>query len=169
MTRSEFLVFAGGALLPVNRTGLLHAGTSRAATVLYGGHTVEIDRVMPDNKDLWVTADDLKRINGFELKPQGACLDEVCIPIQKDGRALVRKSGGQSWFNLSGFARKIKEAYIADEGTHVWSFGEIPELRGGFLNSRIAPDFALPDRKGNTVQLSDFRGKKVLLLTWASW
>ena len=31
------------------------------------------------------------------------------------------------------------------------------------------PDFALPDRNGKTVRLSDFRGKKVLIVTWASW
>ena len=33
----------------------------------------------------------------------------------------------------------------------------------------LAPDFAVPDRKGKIVHLSDFRGKKVLVITWASW
>jgi peroxiredoxin len=33
----------------------------------------------------------------------------------------------------------------------------------------MAPDFAVPDRKGRVVRLSDFRGKKVLVVTWASW
>src|ERR1035437_7694434 len=49
------------------------------------------------------------------------------------------------------------------------SFGEIPVLRGAFYNSRIAPDFAVPDRTGKLVHLSDFRGKKALVITWASW
>ena len=31
--------------------------------------------------------------------------------------------------------------------------------------SRVAPDFAARDRQGRTVQLTDFRGRKVLLLT----
>jgi len=42
-------------------------------------------------------------------------------------------------------------------------------MRGSFYSSRIAPDFAVADRKGKIVHLSDFRGKKVLVFTWASW
>jgi peroxiredoxin len=37
------------------------------------------------------------------------------------------------------------------------------------LSSLAAPDFTLPDIDGNSHSLSDFRGKKILLLTWASW
>ena len=36
-------------------------------------------------------------------------------------------------------------------------------------NDGLAPDFELPARDGRPVRLSDFRAKKVLLLTWASW
>ena len=45
----------------------------------------------------------------------------------------------------------------------------MPVLRGAFLESRVAPDFSVPDRQGRNVRLSDFRGKKVLVVTWASW
>jgi len=58
---------------------------------------------------------------------------------------------------------------VADRVARVWSFGEMPLLRGQFIESRVAPDFALPDRSGRPVRLSDFRGRKVLVLTWASW
>ena len=34
---------------------------------------------------------------------------------------------------------------------------------------QTVPDFSLKDIDGNTVKLSDFRGKTVLLLFWASW
>jgi peroxiredoxin len=33
----------------------------------------------------------------------------------------------------------------------------------------MAPAFALPDLDGRRHRLSDHRGNKVLLVTWASW
>ncbi len=33
----------------------------------------------------------------------------------------------------------------------------------------MAPDFELKDMEGNTVKLSDFLGKKVMLNFWATW
>src|ERR1700675_2224521 len=100
--------------------------TSPTATVLYNDHGVKLDKIRPDAgnlNDLWVRAADLPRINEFELKPQGACRADMCIPIAKN-----LKQG--EWFNLTGFARNIKESFVADSG--VWSFGEVPVLRGSF-------------------------------------
>ena len=33
----------------------------------------------------------------------------------------------------------------------------------------MAPDFTLPDLDGKLHSLSDYRGKKVVLMSWASW
>jgi hypothetical protein len=154
MNRREFILASGGSALACA------AAAPALATVLYGDRVVEIDKTRPDPKELWVRATDLPRINEFEVKPQGACRADMCIPLSKDLR-----SG--DWFNLTGFARKLHQAYVADSGA--WSFGEIPLMRGDFYKTRIAPDFAVPDRKGRVVHLSDFRGKKVLVVTWASW
>ena len=153
MNRREFFLASAGAVLAP-------AAPNATATVLYDDRAVNIDKTRPDAKDLWVRAADLPRINQFEVKPQGACRADMCIPLSKD-----LKSG--EWFNLSGFARKVHQAYVNDAGA--WSFGEIPLVRGDFYRTRIAPDFAVPDRKGRIVHLSDFRGKKVLIFTWASW
>ena len=32
-----------------------------------------------------------------------------------------------------------------------------------------APNFTLPDINGKQHSLADFKGKKILLITWASW
>jgi hypothetical protein len=149
-------------LLGVGAAATVRGEAAPEATVLYGDRAVKVGKILTDPHDLWVRKADLPRINDFEVKPQGACRNDLCIPISKD----LRRG---EWFNLSGFARKTGEAVVSDAPSRVWSFGEIPVMRGGFVNSRIAPDFAVPDRKGRTVHLSDFRGKKVLVVTWASW
>jgi hypothetical protein len=155
MNRRQFLLATGAAALARDS-----ATAAPSATVLYEDRTAALDRIRPDARDLWVRAADLPRINQFTLKPQGACRADMCIPVPKG-----LKSG--EWFNLTGFAQRLRQTYVQEAG--VWSFGEIPSVRGDYYQSRIAPEFAVPDRKGKLVHLSDFRGKKVLVITWASW
>jgi peroxiredoxin len=47
--------------------------------------------------------------------------------------------------------------------------GEGADNRTTSLQSLDAPDFSLPDLDGTLHSLSQHRGKKVLLATWASW
>ena len=152
MHRRTFLIASGAAAIS--------ARAATSTTVLYGDRSVALDKIQADPNDLWVRKSDLPKINDFEVKPQGACREDLCIPIAKD---LLKGD----YFNLSGFARKIGEVSLNE--SNVWSFGEIPVLRGSFTGSRVAPDFGVPDRKGKIVHLNDFRGKKVLVVTWASW
>lgn len=141
-------------------SGAMWGATSSGATVLYDNRVIALAASRVDQGDLWAPFAELPKLNEFVVKPQGACRADVCIPLGKE----LKQNG---WLNLSGFARKLKQAVVHDAS--IWSFGEIPAMRGGFLESRVAPDFAVKDRKGGTVRLSDFRGRKILLLTWASW
>ena len=162
-SRVLFGVAAAAALLPAG------AG-AEPVTVLYDDKVIAVERTLPDADDLWVAPADLPRVNGFELKPEGACLDELCVPVRQDRDSeLFVTRGGRGWFNVTGLARKLQQAYAVDHDQRVWSLGEIPVTRSRFLNAAIAPDFELPDRDGEMVRLSDFRGRKVLVVTWASW
>ena len=144
--------------------------SAQSVTVLYDGQVVEIERTLADPNDLWVVPEDLPRVNRFELKPEGACLDELCVPVRQDqDSAMFVTRGGQPWFNVTELARKLEQAFVADHDRVVWSFGEIPVTRTRFLRAAMAPDFELPNREGELVRLSDFRGTKVLIVTWASW
>ena len=138
------------------------AQTTARAIVLYDGRAIVLNRAAADGDALWILKADLPAVNGFELKPQGACREEICIPIP---RPMMR--GNE--FNLTAFSQRVGQRVVADPAQRVWSFGEIPVVRGAFLESRMAPDFSVPDRKGKPVRLSQFRGKKVLVVTWASW
>jgi peroxiredoxin len=150
---------------------LFTMSSSRGETVLYNGNAINVAHARTEQGDLWVTAGDLERINGLALKPPGVlCLGDVCIKLNEKGeRALLQKKDGQEWINLTGLAQHLKQPFATDRDTGTWSFGPIPETRTPFLKSGVAPNFELPDRKGKIVRLSDFRGKKVLLMTWASW
>ena len=82
---------------------------------------------------------------------------------------FVSKKNGIIWFNLSEFARLIKQPFANDQKNGVWYFGARAAEQNGYLASLEAPNFTLPDLNGRQHSLTDFRGKKVLLVTWASW
>lgn len=154
--------------------GLVHAmgaiAAEPAAVVITPSQTVTLDTALVKDGDLWVTPADLTKINGLVLKPEGACLGDLCIPLGADAREkLLTNVDDKQYFNLSAFAVQQEQTVVADPVAKVWSFGVVPPVEQMQLQDATAPDFALPNRKGETVRLSDYRGKKVLLLTWASW
>jgi len=106
MERRDFLRIVGAA-------SLAPAVPAPAATVLYDDHAVALEHTGRDPKHatdaLWVRKRDLPRINGFDVKPQGACRADMCIPITK---TMLRGD----YFDLTAFARKIGQAVVADGG-----------------------------------------------------
>ena len=138
-------------------------------TIVYDDRASEINAANEDAGQLWITTFDLKRATSFELKPQGVCRDELCFPVPKSrSQEFVRQNAGKTWFNLVAFARLVQQPIAHDEGLAIWYFGLRADQRQ-VLSSLKAPDFTLPDMNGKARSLSDFRGKKVLLVTWASW
>ena len=140
------------------------------ATVLFEQNVVTLSDTLADPTDLWIPSEDLTRVNGFELKQEGACLDEICVPVKQDEDSdmFVRREG-RTWFNVTELADKLQQPVVVDYEAGVYSFGAIPVTRASFRGQAVAPNFELTDRNGNKVQLSDFKGKKIMLLTWASW
>ncbi len=135
------------------------------ATVLYQGHTIHLDET-GSGDGLLIRPEDLSRVNGFELKPEGACYQDMCIPM--NDRLLVEQ-GGRQWFDLTAFADLLEQPYVADEEERVWSFAEIPAKRESMMVDAMAPDFEVTDREGKVIRMADFAGKKALIVTWSSW
>jgi hypothetical protein len=106
----------------------------------------------------------LKSALGWELKPQGLCKDERCVPVA--GRTdLVTDAG----VDLAGLAELLSRPVAIDTDERVAYVGTSAGDRSAQLASLAAPDFTLPDLTGRRHSLSDHRGKKVFLVAYASW
>jgi len=142
-------------------------GPAGSATVLTRDEIVVLPNILTA-PGLWVSPEDLTRINGFVVKPEGACLGDICIPLSQNSD-LLQKVGEQVWVCVSAFADLMEQNYIVDEENNIWSFGDMPMTRQAMYDNAQAPDFEILDRQGQVVRMSDFKGKKALIVTWSSW
>lgn len=139
------------------------------ATIVYDDVATELSSVDAQADQLWVTTSDLTQATHFEIKPQGVCRQELCFPLPKARKQeFLRDASGKHWFNLLAFAHLVHQPVAHDDAFSTWYFGLRSDQRQT-LASFQAPDFTLPDMDGKPHSLSDFKGKKVFLVTWASW
>jgi hypothetical protein len=98
---------------------------------------------------------DFEHGTGWEIKPEGACKGDVCVPLSGD-------------FELTGAAARLGMALVHDEEHGLWAVG--PEsLSAHALVTAQAPDLVLDDIDGNPFRLSSLRGQKVVLVAWAPY
>jgi AhpC/TSA family len=160
---------SSGLLLLLLLTVLPAAAKELRTTIVYDDVATDVNAAGEEPNQLWITTTDLKRATRFEVKPQGVCRDELCFPLPKSRQqSFLREDSGKRFFNLTAFAELVHQPVAHDAALSTWYFGLRSDQRQG-LSSLQAPDFTLPDLHGKPHRLSDFRGKKVLLVTWASW
>jgi hypothetical protein len=111
---------------------------------------------------LRVSPGDAETITGWTLKPEGMCRDELCVPLRDD----ARRDGK---VDIAAFWRVLGHPVVSDGPGDVWVLGTGADSRASVLAGLEAPDFVLPDLSGVPHRLSELRGKKVFLTTWASW
>ena len=133
-------------------------------TLLFGVRPPARVAATASGDDLWIDGADLSAATGWELTAQGLCQGEVCVPIAP-GRGMVDGSR----VNVTALARAMDQPVVHDAMHEAWSIGESPTARRAALQSLVAPDFTLPDLEGRLHRLSDYRGRKVFLVSWASW
>ncbi len=133
-----------------------------------------------------ISGDCVRDVLGWELTPQGLCLASergslperrslpergllpergaVCIPVA-DPAALADDRG----IDLAALADVLGLPLALDTGARAAALGTSHLDRAARLDTLEAPDFTLPDVAGAMHSLSDYRGKKVLLIAYASW
>lgn len=138
------------------------------ATILsdFGEFTVTAAPDGGDSKALWLTPEAAAAATGWSLRPEGLCRGDVCVPVPK-GREQDFVADGN--VNIAAFWAYLGMPAAHSQNGDTWVLGEAAENRAADLRSLQAPDFSLPDMAGASHSLSDYRGRKVLLATWASW
>lgn len=107
-----------------------------------------------------VSASDLREKTGWELEPEGLCRGDVCVPFRSDDPTDV---------DLEQVAQRLGMPLLHD-GTHgLWALGPPAEPGGRFLTDARFPDITLPDLDGQPFSFSSLRGRKVVMVAWASW
>jgi hypothetical protein len=94
---------------------------------------------------------------GWQIKPEGACKGDVCVPLERAGD-----------FDVTAAAARLRMALVADDQAGLWALG--PESLGGrALTTAEAPELILDDIEGDEFRLSSLRGSKVVLVSWAPY
>lgn len=104
-----------------------------------------------------IDPDVLAQRTGWSIRDEGACKDDVCIPLP-DGPLTPEV-----------LSDRLNMAIASDAEHGLLALG--PPVQGGrALDSATAPvDLEFEDFEGNTVRLADIRGSRTVVVSWAPW
>lgn len=110
-------------------------------------------------KSLKLPVPEFEAGTGWQIKPEGACKADVCIPLPgHDGNEL----------DVRAVAAAMNLPLVEEPRAGLYALG--PESVGGkALLSARAPELTLPDLDGNPFMLSSLRGQKILVYAWAPY
>jgi hypothetical protein len=144
-----------------------------SVTLLYADRPpYRADAAATAGDDLWLAADALPAATGWTLTADGLCQGDRCVPIPPGARPTLLRGGDPATVpevNVAALARLLEQPVLRDDTHAVWCIGDSAPARRAALHSLEAPDFALPDLEGRPHALSEYRGRKVFLVSWASW
>ena len=113
--------------------------------------------------ELVVDADTFATRTGWDMKPQGACKGEVCVPMPPEMRI------GDGKLDVRVVANRLGMPLVHDDAHDIWALGPETAVTGRVLTTAQMPEVVIPDADGNPFDVSTLRGQKVLLVAWASW
>ena len=111
-------------------------------------------------RSLDITCEEFESQSGWSLRPEGACKGDRCIPLP--GRETT--SGR---VDVALLSQRLGMPLLHDEAHGVYALG--PETTGRVLESASCPEIVLEDLDGQAFSFSSLRGRKVVMVAWASW
>jgi hypothetical protein len=132
-------------------------------TILDDGCPVAVP-VRISGEEIRLGPDAIRAGLGWAVTPDGLCRDAVCVPWSH-----AAPLGGGDGIDLAELAELLDRPLAVDRDERAAWLGVSAGERAARLAALEAPDFTLPDLQGRLHSLSDQRGKKVLLVVYASW
>ncbi len=132
-------------------------------TMIENGRSLEVPATS-DDATLRLDSSTVLDALGWTQKPEGLCQGDVCVPIGHRPD-LISAAG----IDPLALGEVLGRPVAIDRDEAAISFGAETAVHGSQLTAGIAPDFTLPDLSGKEFSLSSFKGKKVLLIAYASW
>jgi hypothetical protein len=124
-------------------------------------HTV--DALFDDGRFL-IEPDALPQATGWQLKPEGLCRDDICVPVRDRGALFAGDH-----LDVTAVAAALGRQAVVDTNAGVAAIALPAEERRRALTEQHAPDFTLSDLDGTPHSLDEWRGRKKLLLAFSSW
>ena len=109
-------------------------------------------------RELRVTADELERATGWKARPEGLCRGERCVPFATASPDAI---------TLAEVSRALGMPLVEEPRAGLWALGS--EAGRHALATAELPDLELPDLDGRPFRFASLRGRKALIVAWASW
>jgi hypothetical protein len=100
---------------------------------------------------------ELKARTGWELKPEGACKGDACIPLPTPPTP-----------DAATLAERLGMPLVHDERHGLYALGPETAVTGRALTTAELSAITLPDLDGTPHPLHA-AGRKTLIVAWASW
>lgn len=107
-----------------------------------------------------VSAAELEAVTGWELKAEGACRGDLCVPLPEGSVTAAE-------VDVAVVAARLGMA-VVDDPSGLRALGPA-SLGARALSTAVAPELTLPTIDGDTWRLSSSRGQKVLIVSWAPY
>jgi hypothetical protein len=101
---------------------------------------------------------------GWELKAEGLCRDDVCVPVRDRTTIVVGDR-----VDLVGAAAALGRRSVVDVDAGLVAIALPSESRRQAIAGSAAPSFTLPDLDGMDHSLEEWVADKKLLVAFSSW
>ena len=109
---------------------------------------------------LEIPRSEFEKLTGWTIKPEGVCKGDRCVPLQAiDPSAHT--------VDIRILSETLGMPIVHDATHGLFAIG--PDSGASLLASAQCPEISLPDLDGDEFLISSLRGRKVVIVSWASW